>query len=894
LSNGKPTASLTARPQEPPIAIPFDQRRIVRDPRFVPLVFLGGLLLSLAGAALTRHGQTQRTDARLQTEVAVATGDLGERIKSYLEIMRGVRGLARAAGGIDSRTFHDYIAGVALAEQHRGLLAISFGVRVEHSGRAAFEQRMQAELGSPDRPFAIRPPGQRPDYFVVVSGEPEEANRNAIGFDALSIPGQRASLDAAIDRGAMVASAPMKVIQYDGPDPCLLLRLPVYTPGLATATPAQRRQAFMGSINAVFRARELIQEALGPETLKQLQVWVEDRGTPERAEPGSPMGPLYGSPFPAVGRFAALIGSRHETERRLEVGGRVWLAHFRARPELVGDLDWPLPLGVFMAGFVVSALLAGLLKSLGQTGQRARQLALRMTEQLQRNEARLQAIAQAIPDLLFVLDEDGRYLEIHGRQEGLLAAPREALLGRTVTEILPTEVAGICMAAITAALDSHQLQTVSYELATGSGQTCFEARLVEMDTPPGGKRCVVLVSRDVTERSRAEENLRMTQKLESLGVLAGGIAHDFNNLLTAILGNLNLAQEHIAEDSRATPLLRRVETTVLRASELAHQMLAYSGRGTLQVANLDLNHVVGEMTDLLRVSISKRVALDIDLAMSLPPILADGVQIQQVVMNLVTNASESMADQDGRIRVSTAARHLNQAFLDTAVPTQRLGPGLFVILEVADTGCGMEVETLNRIFDPFFTTKSTGRGLGLSAMLGILRGHGAGISIQSRTGSGSTFRIFFPAAGPGNPAGPARAPETARGQTLGGTVLVVDDEEMVRETAVAIVRNLGMAALEAADGAEALSLFELHRQEIDLVLMDITMPRMDGNEAFLAIRRLDPVLPVILCSGFTVQEVVQPPAGTRPADFIQKPYRLATLKKALQVALQGTGPKAGP
>ena len=852
-----------------------------------PLVFLTGVLLSLVGAVLTRQSLAQNHDVRLRTEVAVAKEGLEDRVQSFSRLLRGVSGLAHASGGLNRPLFSQYVATLDLQEQYRGLLALTFGFWVDDADRAAFEARMTAEMAREGLPFAIRPPGKRPSYFVVAYGEPGTLNRDLLGTDTLTRPGQRAALDLAIDSGQMVASRPVQVIQHEGPDPGIVLRYPVYR-GRQPGSAQERRKALYGVINAVCRAQDMIQSALAEGTLKNLSLWIEDSGSSiPGGEPVRGPLPLYGTPFPARPTLGAILRGHHERAECLEVGGRIWTLHCRANRAFLGEQEWLLPLGILTAGLVMSALLSGLVHSVALTGQRARHLAWRMTERLQQNESRLQAIAAAVPDLLFVVDEDGRYLEAYGHQEELLTVQKGQLLGHTVDEVLPPEVARTCMDGIREALATHQLQTVCYNLTTPGGRGTFEAHLMEMAAPQLGKRCVVALIRDITERSRAEENLRRSQKLESLGVLAGGIAHDFNNLLTAILGNLNLAQLHVPADSQAAPLLNRVETTVLRAAELAHQMLAYSGRGAFTVALLDLNQVVGEMADLLAVSISKKATLNLDQAQDLLPILADGAQLQQVVMNLVTNASEALGDKDGAITLRTGTETLDRAFLAAHCPAQGLEPGRYVTLVVTDTGCGMDGATLGRIFDPFFTTKSTGRGLGLSAMLGILRGHGAGISIESRPGLGSSFRIFFPAADPQESLAVAQAPEAAPPRALRGTILVVDDEPVVRATAMGIVKTLGLRVLGAADGVEALDVYRRHREEITLVFMDITMPRMDGNEAFLAIRDLDPQLPVILCSGFTVQEAVQAPAGTRPADFLQKPYRIADLKRTLQRALQG-------
>ncbi len=396
----------------------------------------------------------------------------------------------------------------------------------------------------------------------------------------------------------------------------------------------------------------------------------------------------------------------------------------------------------------------------------------------------------------------------------------------------------------------------------------------------------VAIRADITQRKETEDALRQSQKLESLGVLSGGIAHDFNNLLTTILGNANLGAMRLPPESPAMPYLQQIEQATLRAADLTRQLLAYAGKGRLQVIEVDLNRLVLEMTQLLTVSISKKAVVRYDLSPDLPRILADPSQMQQLVMNLVTNASEAIGDEvSGLITVRTGLQTVDEAYSLGLLPALPLAAGSYVTLEVSDTGCGMVSEVLDRIFDPFFTTKFTGRGLGLSAMLGILRSHHGSLKVYSEPGRGSVFKLFLPAeASESEPHFPQAPGMDWRTQ---GVLLLVDDEAGARAVARGLAEALGFQVLEAADGQEGLALFELRHSELTVVLMDLTMPHMDGRQAFLRMHAIDASVPIVLTSGYSEQDVLADFLGRGLAGFLPKPYQSSQFLAMMKQAVEG-------
>ncbi|MEI6209618.1 MAG: ABC transporter substrate binding protein [Desulfuromonadales bacterium] len=508
---------------------------------------------------------------------------------------------------------------------------------------------------------------------------------------------------------------------------------------------------------------------------------------------------------------------------------------------------------------------------------------------LTESESRFRTLMENIPSVAaqgYALD--GTVLFWNRASELLYGYSSEEALGANLLDlIIPEEMREGVTGAIQQMIESGEVIPAGELLLKrkdGSRVPVFSSHALL--NPSGRPPELFCLDIDLTERKCAEEQrikleqqLLHTQKLESLGVLAGGIAHDFNNILMAIMGNADLALMRINKESPAVENLHRIEQASARATDLAKQMLAYSGKGKFVLENIDLNILLEEMLHMLGVSISKKAVLRLNPHQHLPTIEADPTQMRQIIMNLVINASEAIGDKSGVIAITTGCMDCDQSYLKGVWLDENISAGLYVYLEIADTGCGMDKETLGRLFDPFFTTKFTGRGLGMAAVLGIVRGHKGAIKVYSEPTRGTTFKILLPASSrPAeifNGAGPHN---DWKGE---GRVLLVDDEETVRGIGAEMLRELGFTVITADDGREGVKQFK-QNPDISFIILDLTMPHMDGEQCFRELRQIRPDVKVIMSSGYNEQEVTQKFVGKGLAGFIQKPYKLSTLEDAVR------------
>jgi PAS domain S-box-containing protein len=520
---------------------------------------------------------------------------------------------------------------------------------------------------------------------------------------------------------------------------------------------------------------------------------------------------------------------------------------------------------------------------------------LRESEARERGRAaESQAIMEAVPAAVFIArDPECRDMIGNRMSYDLLRMPPGANISLSTPEgerpdhyramkngaELPVESLPLHVAART----GQAVHDYEYEVLFDNGDARqLIGNAVPLFDEAGQSRGAVGAFIDITERKRAEQRLQQTQKLESIGLLAGGIAHDFNNQLVSVIGNAGLAQEMVPRGNPAVESLERIIKAGEKLAHLTGQMLAYAGKGRFLLERLDLSDLIPEMNGLIQPSIPKKIALHFELERNLPPIDADRSQVQQILMNLVLNASEAIGNDGGRISIKTGVRPIGERYIKLNPEAAELRPGTHVYLEVSDTGCGMDAATQARVFDPFFSTKFLGRGLGLAAVHGIVRSHKGAIEVSSAPGKGSCFTVLFPAAAQGALLQPA---DYAAGANGTGTVLVVDDDAGVRELAMNALTHRGYHVLLANDGPDAVETLKRHPGDISLVILDLSMPGMSGQEALPEIRKIRPEINVLISSGYDETETMALFKDQWVSGFIQKPYTLRSLAEKVKAAM---------
>jgi PAS domain S-box-containing protein len=597
------------------------------------------------------------------------------------------------------------------------------------------------------------------------------------------------------------------------------------------------------------------------------------------------LGPVLGRSLPYSLQFVAVLAAARYLGLGPAIGGLIlgtvpifYTAAFHPRTLSIGQPRfWIVMAGIYGFCIFLIRVLDRQRKMRMEVetasrlaGERLEQLSIEVAQRAreQRLSAQLRAIVESSEDAILSKDLNGVILSWNHGAEQIYGFVADEAIGKTIEIVLPLDRV-------------HEESDILEGIRRGRRIKHFETVRLRKDgraihvsltiSPIRDAQGNIVgashIARDITERRQLEEQLRQTQKLESLGVLAGGLAHDFNNLLTGVMGNASLAMEELSPSSPACQHVSEVVSATERAATLVRQMLAYAGKGRFVVQQLNLAEQVSQILPLVRTSMPHTVQLELRLAENLPPIEGDAAQMQQIIMNLAINAAEAVGDNPGAVTIAVFARETD---------SERQ-----VVLEVNDTGCGMDDATRVRIFDPFFTTKFTGRGLGLAAVLGIIRGHRGVISVESEPGKGSTFTVVLPAARERDSGGPPEPELQLRGY---GHVLVVDDEELVRNMAQFTLERCGYTVETAADGLAALEMFEARPDVFDAVLLDLMIPSSMTEEILERLHSIRPETRVVLSSGYTEAEAQQRFQSYGLVGFLQKPYTATVLARKIKHA----------
>ncbi|MDB6114201.1 MAG: sensor hybrid histidine kinase [Lacunisphaera sp.] len=745
--------------------------------------------------------------------------------------------------------------------------------------------------------------GKRAAYLPVTYVHPVAGNETVLGFDFLS-GSARGLLDQARATGKIVVTPQVRLVQ------------PANQLGIIMAQPVSRPTAaggtseFVGFVEVVFRTHDLLERLRTAHPDMILDMLFVDAGQTDPA-----LRVLYyrpaddDAPRDVPPTEAAFAGGLSQ-ELSIPIGGRDWRVLYRPRAgwleEQITPLAWIRTAGVL----VITLLLGGLIQVLERRTQTIeREVAARTGElrnaqklleedirqralaesELQENRRQLSNLISQLPGAAFRcrFDENLTALFASEGMHSLTGYPAaDFVAGRIhVAQLTVPSDRPAVRAAVGKALQERRPFEVEYRLTHRDGREKWVlVRGQPIYDEAGAFRFIEGLAIDVTalklaeqEKIAIERKLLAAQKLESLGVLAGGIAHDFNNILTSVLANASLARRDAEGHGPLSRSLEQIEHAARRAADLCQQMLAYAGKGTIVTDQVEVSELIRGTTALLEVTISKNTRLELQLADHVPPVLADVTQLRQIVMNLVINAADAIGQQPGTITVRTFAQPANAELLRSALGQPDLPAGTYVGLEVRDTGCGMAPATIARIFEPFFTTKFSGRGLGLSAVLGIVQSHRGALFVESALGAGSAFRLLLPAMQDPPASTPAAPTATSVPIPLRGTVLVIDDEGAIRAVAAAVLEAHGATVLEAANGDEALTVLREHGGKISLVLLDMTMPGIGGEETLRRMRLANFRPAVIMMSGYSEAETMQRSASLGAIGFVQKPFELQAL-----------------
>lgn len=846
----------------------------------VVVVTLGGVLLSLAGYHWARTTEQNAFAAEFQRQVGAHSALTREIIGSFESSLFGLSILFASSDHVTREEF----AGAArrMEKRYPAIAALEWVPVVPADRRTEVENTTARELAAPFQfqvPAAdggmMRAP-DAPEHFPILYVEPLPGNERALGYDLAFGPTTH-EIGQARATGNLVVSARVNLLQETkGNRHSVIFIWPVFAAG--------DRNRCLGFVQGIFRVEDMLASPPGDSAAEMLDVLYLDL---DATDAGRRF--LHYQSAPAVNHIPTetelRAGLHHPAE--LKIGNRTWLMLYRPSAAWRASQSSLMPWGPLLSGLLVTGLLAGLIHTLSRRTEIIAQEVAERTAELQESRRQLESIVQTVPGMVYRCTAEQSTRVLYA-SEGTVT-----LTGHAAGDFVAGRI------HLRDLIHPDDLDRVRRETRTALRTKAPFAMEYRIRQPDGAERWVLSRGRgvhddqgrlrffeglaiDITDRKQAEaDKLAMErrlfegQKLESLGLLAGGLAHDFSNLLTTIIGNASLARLESTPGSHTQKNLEQIELASKHAADLCQQMLAYAGKGRLVVEPINLSDLLAALRPLLQSSVSTMARLEMQLAAHLPAISGDASQLRQIVLNLVTNASDALGDEGGAIRIGTALESIAPEELAACATGTELPAGRYVVLTVSDEGRGMAPATLARIFDPFFTTKFAGRGLGLAAVLGIVRSHGGALHVTSQPGQGSTFRLMLPPL----PEQPATAPAGAA--TANPTVLIVDDDEPVCLVTAELLRSMHYEAVSAHSGEEALEIFKADPARFTFVMLDVVMPGMGGFELMARLRALQPDLRVLIMSGHTGHARLDELTTDPRLAYVTKPFHRARLEEIL-------------
>ena len=731
--------------------------------RRLPLPWIAlivGLLATLAAALLMARAEEDRRRARFSGLVESSVGAVRSRMLVQLTLLRGAAGFLNASDRVTRTDFKAYIDRLRLQLNYPGVLGIGYSAYARD--RDALERLVADAPGLGVPRLLHRPGGERPDYSAILFLEPQgSANAQVIGFDMLSEERRREAMEAAAQTQKSQLSGRIQLVQDAGrgPQPGFLIYTPIFTENLSS-------RQLRGWIYSPLRAQDLFGAVFGNVDLSEITVEVFDERLSEADLLYRTARPDRASPYTNVSP--------------IELAGRRWLIRVTASPRFTQDTILPAPLGVAIAGTLISLLLAAVMLVQGRATHRTEQEVKLRTAELRAANEQLRAEADA--------------------------------------------------------------------------------------------------------RKVAEAKVAHMQKVEAIGQLTGGIAHDFNNMLTVVIGNLDIARRRIGDPDRANHAIAQAAEGASKAADLTQRLLAFGRQQALRPQVLDVSELIGGMSDMLRRTLGEAVRLETTLPPSLWPVCADRAQLESAILNLAINARDAM-DEAGVLTIKSSNVTLSDGDLPQT-ESQAVGPHVLIV--VADTGQGMSQEISARALDPFFTTKPVGKGtgLGLSQVYGFVRQSGGHLTIDSVMGVGTKISIYLPRHRGDHVALSPTVEASSYPSGAGETILVVEDEDQVRDVSVETLREIGYEVLVAASGHEGLQLLDRHPQT-RLIFTDVVMPEMDGRTFAARVRDRWPDMPILFTTGYARGAE----ASGDPLDaevMIRKPFAIADLAVSIRRMLDQT------